>query len=68
MERTLRARPMSFSTTRSSRSYGSSRNAITCWRTQAELPRYEELVGASRMIVVRESGGKVLVTNAGGKF
>ena len=36
--------------------------------TQTELPRYQELVGASRMIVVRESGGKVLVTNAGGKF
>jgi 4-amino-4-deoxy-L-arabinose transferase-like glycosyltransferase len=31
--------------------------------TQTELPRYEELVGASRMIVLRESGGKVLVTN-----
>ena len=30
---------------------------------QTELPRYQELVGASRMIVVRESGGKVLVTN-----
>ncbi len=31
------------------------------------LPHYQELVGASRMIVVRKSGGKVLVTNQGGQ-
>jgi 4-amino-4-deoxy-L-arabinose transferase-like glycosyltransferase len=30
---------------------------------QSDLPRYQELVGASRLIVVRESGGKVLLTN-----
>ena len=35
---------------------------------QSDLPRYEELVGAARMIVVRESGGKVLVTNQNGQF
>jgi hypothetical protein len=34
---------------------------------QSDLPHCEELVGASRLIVVRESGGKVLVTNEGGQ-
>ena len=34
---------------------------------QSALPHYEELVGPSRLIVVRESGGKVLVTNQGGQ-
>jgi len=34
---------------------------------QSDLPHYEELVGASRLIVVRESGGKVLMTNEGGQ-
>ena len=35
---------------------------------QSDLPHYEELVGASRLIVVRASGGKVLMTNARGQF
>jgi hypothetical protein len=36
--------------------------------SQSALPRCEELVGASRLIIVRESGGKVLVTNQAGQF
>jgi hypothetical protein len=36
--------------------------------SQSALPHCETLVGASRLIVVRESGGKVLMTNQAGQF